>query len=222
MDELIQNINDMLQMPSSAIEFNSIVEEISKQPVLGSSNQCYKVMYMIAQHFNIRKMLEIGTHQAASTITFCQAIMDNGIVPEMHTVDNWCQSGILPEQSERFKITASTNIESAGFSDNVTMYDGDSITKVPEVFNIIGNVDLVFIDGNHALDYVIGDYNNCKPYSNMILLHDTGRDNGPESYKYLDLVEADGYTLYNFPTRYIEGDGHVVGITLAIKEKSDG
>lgn len=217
MEDLIKNINQMIQTTNKSIEFNNVVNEINRSRVLGSSNQCYRSMYMIAQYFNVQKVLEIGTHQGASSIVFCQAIVDNKKAPEIHTVDNWSQSGLIKNESDKFKKIAEDNIKKAGFIKYITMYDGDSLTKVPEILDVIGDVDLVFIDGDHELDYIIGDYNNCKRYSDMILFHDTeqGAHIGTDSY--FGLVESDGYTIYNFKTRYLEGDGHVLGIALAIK-----
>jgi hypothetical protein len=87
------------------------------------------------------------------------------------------------------------------------------LVKVPEVFNVIGKVDLVFIDGNHDINYVVADYNNCKHYSDRIIFHDTLQSDT----SYFNLVESDGYKIYTFNTRYLEGDGHSVGISLAIK-----
>lgn len=217
MESLLKKIQEMLQATNKNIEFNSVVNEINKLRILGSGDQCYYVMYMVAQYFNVQKILEIGTHQGASSITFCQAIIDNGKIPEIYTVDDWSQSGLIVNEAAKFEKIARDNIEKAGFKEYITMYNGNSITKVPDVFKVIGKVDLVFIDGNHALDYIIADYNNCKNYSDIILFHDTafGEHTGVQSY--LNLVEIDGYTIYNFETRYIEGDGHIIGIALAIK-----
>lgn len=196
----------MLEKHYSKVDFNDMVNEINKNRNLGSSNQCYNVMYKTAYYFNVKKMLEIGTHRAASTITYCQAILDKGNVPEIHTVDNWSQVDL--------ENLAKSHIEKAGFENYITMHNGDSLTKVPEVFKQIGKVDLVFIDGNHNPVYVLQDFMNCKDCSNLILFHDTGY--GYSSY--FKEVRENGYKIYNFETKYLEGDGHLVGIALAIKK----
>jgi predicted O-methyltransferase YrrM len=213
MKNFIKNVQEMLLTSNTNIEFNNVVREINNDRILGSGNQCYHVMYMIAQYFNIQKLLEIGTHQGASSITFCQAIIDNNKIPEINTIDDWSQSGLLPAESAKFERIAINNIERSGFKKYITMHDGDSLIKVPEVFKNIGKVDLVFIDGNHAIDYVIADYNNCKNYSDKIIFHDTLQTDT----SFFDIVLADGYKIYTFETRFLEGDGHLVGISLAIK-----
>jgi len=208
MKKLLEEINLMLNHTDTEIDFNDDINHIINQRrrFLGSGNQCYHVMYMITKYFNIKRILEIGTHQGGSTIVFCQAVLDNNIIPEIHTVDNWSQA--------QYEELAKNNIQQAGFSKYINMYNGDSLIKVPEVFNQIGKVDLIFIDGNHELDYVIKDYNNCKNYSDKILFHDTRHG----ELEYLRLAEKDDYTIYNFETKYVEGDGHLIGIALAIKE----
>lgn len=207
LESLVKNIKVMLEEENTKIDFSDTVSEIinKRRRFLGSGNQCYHVMYMVTQYLNVQKMLEIGTHQAGSTIVFCQAIVDNGLIPEIHTVDNWSQAS--------YEELAKDNIEKARFSKYITMHNGDSLIKVPEVFKKIGKVDLIFIDGNHDWDYVSKDYNNCKVYSDALLFHDTREGDVP----YLKEAKNDGYVIYNFPSRYVEGDGHLIGISLAIK-----
>jgi tRNA A58 N-methylase Trm61 len=202
-NELISDIRSMLTN-TKTVEFNPVVGA-NKNRGLGSGNQCYHVMYRVASHFGIKKMLEIGTHQGMSSISFCQGIIDAGNTPEIHTVDSWCQA-------DR-KAVARANMEKAGFGDYITMHEGDSLTKVPEVLSQIGNVDLAFIDGNHDPVFIMKDFDNCKMYSSRILFHDTG--NGERAY--LREIEKQGWTIYNFETKYVEGDGHPIGIALALK-----
>jgi predicted O-methyltransferase YrrM len=207
MEKLLNDIQQMLQdRENIGLNLNPVVEEINKMRALGSTNQCYKVMYKVAQYFNVRKMLEIGTHRAASTIIFCQAIMDNRKIPEIHTIDDWSQS--------KLEDMARNNIEKSGFSKYITMHNGDSLVTVPKVLAEIGSVDLVFIDGNHDPVYVMKDFDNCKMHTKRILFHDTAYGTAP----YLKEVENQGFDVYNFETKYLEGDGHITGIALAINK----
>jgi predicted O-methyltransferase YrrM len=205
MEKIVNEIKKMLESNKLDIDFNEVVKKINERRYLGSGNQCYSIMYKVCQYFDIKSVLEIGTHQGASSIIFCQAILDNNKIPQIHTIDNWSQAA--------YEELAKNNIDKSSYSEYIKMYNGDSLIKVPEIFNKIGNVDLVFIDGNHTIDYVIKDYNNCKDYSNLILFHDTKIGN----QEYLRLAEKDGYIIYNFETRYAEGDNHLIGIALAVK-----
>lgn len=187
-----------------------INEVFSKIPTwLGSASQDYDVMYAVTRAFQVKRILEIGTHQGASAIVFCQAILDNKYVPEIWTIDNWSSSKCKP-RAEKF-------IREAGFDKHIKMLDGDSKVVVPNLFKKIGKVDLCFIDGDHTYEGVIADYNNCKNSTSLILFHDTHGGRGEIVNKYLSKIKEDGWMLLNFPTMYLEGDGHSVGITLAHK-----
>ena len=96
------------------------------------------------------------------------------------------------------------------------MIEGDSKVVVPVLFQAIGKVDLCFIDSDHKYESVMTDYSNCKNNTSLILLHDTCWG-GEMSKRYLANIEKDGRKLLTFPTRFLEGDGHLTGITLAYK-----
>ena len=193
------------------MRINETLNEISKWLCLGSSEQCYTVMYTITRAFQVKRVLEIGTHQGASAITFCQAILDNKYIPEIWTLDNWI--GIeRNEQSKNLKSKAENYIKKSGFNKYINMIEGDSKIIVPLTFSKIGKVDLCFIDGDHNYEGVMADYQNCKDYTSLILFHDTGKGD----IKYLKEIEKE-WKIITFPTCYIEGDGHLVGISLGIK-----
>lgn len=195
------------------MEINKILTEIQKWVCLGSSTQCYIVMYAIVRSFQVKKIIEIGTHQGASSITFCQAILDNKYNPEIYTIDNWIG---LPGNaaSQNLKSKAENYIKNANFDKYITMIEGDSRIVVPELFKKTGDVDLCFIDGDHSYQGVIADYENCKNHTKLLLFHDTGTG----EVGYLKTIEREGWKVVPFPTRYIEGNGHLVGITLCIKK----
>ena len=189
---------------------NPMLEKINKWLCLGSTEQCYTVMYTIARVFQIKTILEIGTHQGSSSITFCQAILDNNYIPKIWTVDSW-EGFEGNEQSKNLKSKAEQHFKESGFKKYITMIEGDSKKIVPEIFDEIGKVDLCFIDGDHSNEGVLADYNNCKNYSDLLLFHDTPNESTP----YLQIIKEEGWNILTFPTRYIEGDGHLVGISLA-------
>lgn len=184
---------------------NNVLININKARILGSSDQCYDIMYSITRAFQVKTMVEIGTHQGASCIVFCQAILDNKYIPKIYTIDNWSEA--------QFKQKAESNLNMCGFLPYVTMIDGDSKIVIPELFSTVGKVDLILIDGYHNSVAVEGDFLNCKDFSDVILFHDTLTGDMP----YLKMVRECGFNVTSFPTRFVEGDGHLVGISLAIK-----
>lgn len=180
---------------------------------LGSTSQCYDIMYSICRAFQCKKIVEIGTYKGYSTLTFCQAIIDNKQIPEIYAVDQWINYG---NNISYAKEVAIKNFKETGYSNYIQIYQGDSKKILPELFKEIGKVDLCFIDGDHNLDGVMADYNNCKENSKILLFHDTFA-NGYLCNSYLDKVKEDGWQIITFPTKYIEGDAHFVGISLAYK-----
>lgn len=181
---------------------------------LGSSEQCYDVMYSVARAFQIRKMVEIGTYKAYSTIVFGQAILDNRLTPEIYTSDQWNNYGL---DIESVYEVAKKNINKMSFDSFVSIIKGNSRETIPELFKKIGKVDMCFIDGDHTWKGVSADYENCKNYTDIILFHDALC--GKDVVKFLEFVKKDDWTVITFPTKYIEGDNHDVGIALAIKNK---
>jgi predicted O-methyltransferase YrrM len=182
---------------------NLVLEKVLRDRGLGSSNECYNVMYYVARLNDCKTIVEIGTHQGASAIAFCQAILDNGKTPEIYTVDNWSQASV--------KSIAVSNFECAGFAKYITMVEGNSDAVLPGLFERIKRCDLVFVDGCHNESSVLSDYANVKKYTDLILFHDTMDG----TVNYLKIVKDDGNRLFHFSTRYVEGDNHLVGITLA-------
>ena len=187
------------------MQINKVLSEICSHRGIGSSDQCYTVLYALVRAFNVKRVVEIGTHQAASTIVICQAIVDNKYIPQVWTIDNWIHCNV--------EKVARKNIEAAGFKDYVTMVKGSSDDILPKLFPEIGSVDMCFIDGNHKPEAVQRDIDNCVPYARRLILHDT-----PEMNPYLQRLRDSGWQVMVFPTRYVEGDGHFVGISLAVKE----
>lgn len=187
------------------MEINPVLSKIWRPKGSGSTEQDYSVMYAVARAIQAIKIVEIGTNRGFSAITFCQAVLDNKQIPKIWTIDNWSTS---PEA----KTAAQNFIKQAGFESYIEMIEGNSKDVLPGLFEQIGKVDLVFIDGCHEIKAVQSDIRNVEPYTDCLLLHDTGAG----KITYLKEIESK-WAAISFPTRYVEGDGHLVGITLAVR-----
>jgi len=200
------------------MELHKVVTKIQEHMWLGNGDQDYIMMYAVARAFQVQSILEIGTHQGASAITFCEAILDNGDTPHIITVDNWCGIPSQPQDEDykiRMKARALGFMKEAGYDKYITMIEGDSAIVLPEVFEKIGNVDLCFIDGNHSPNYVLCDFKTCSKYSNLMLLHDCYET------EYLTPIRSLGWTALSFPVRFRKvegGNDKISGITLVIKD----
>lgn len=199
---------------------NPVLLKIRENPAYGSSEQDYLFLYTIARCFQVKRIVEIGTHQGASLIAMSQAILDNSMKPELWTIDNWSLGN--------HKEEASTNFKEAGIYDFVNFVEGDSKEVLPNLFKEIGKVDLVFVDGDHAYESVLSDYNNSKEFTDLMMFHDT-QDGIIKYWKenkvFKDIFE-DRWDILTVPTFYTQLDdpslkeSHNVGITLAIKDNN--
>lgn len=196
------------------MHINPILDEINKARYLGSSNQCYDILYAITRAFQVKTVLEIGTHRGASAIAICQAILDNKFTPIIYTIDNWSQ--------QETKEIAMENFRKAGFDQYIYIITGDSTLMLKELLTFeaaifqIKNVkefDMCFIDGSHKIENIKRDCENCKDHCKIMVFHDTGIGD----FIYLTQLEKEGWRVINFPTCYVEGDSHLVGIALAVK-----
>ena len=170
----------------------------------GSTEQDYAVLYAVTRGMQAEKILEIGTNKGFSAVVLCQAVIDNGKIPTLWTVDNWVVGN---------PVMAKQLFEETGFDGYVKMITGDSKSILPILFNDIGEVDLIFIDGNHSIEAVSCDRNNCQNYTDCLIFHDTGFGD----YVYLkELINE--WDILSIPTRYVEGNGHLVGITIAVRK----
>jgi len=198
-------------MTSFLYKINNVLGEICKERRLGSSEQDYMLMYAIARGFQVKNVLEIGTHQGGSAIVWCQAILDNSLIPDIKTIDLWCGCGNI---TKNYKEDAKKNIKNAGYDKYIQFIEGNSLIEVPRILDSGFEPDLCFIDGNHDVNYVLEDYNNCKKYCNLLIFHDTKFG----EQVYLETIRNEGWSIFSIPTRYIEGDKHLVGISIAIRK----
>lgn len=196
------------------IRNQEIIKLMSAHRGLGSSEQCYDVMYSIVRAFQVKSILEIGTNLGYSTIALTQGVLDNNQVPVVTAIDLWNNYGLDMRGTKQLALN---NFKKVGVEKYITVIDGDSIIKVPEFFAKTPKVDLCFIDGDHTLSGVRADYYNCKEHTDLILFHDALC--GKEVMEFLKFVETDGFKVLVFPTEYIEKDSRDIGIALAQRIK---
>lgn len=193
---------------------NGVLAEICKAPYLGSGEQDYVVLYTLVRAFNVKKVIETGTHQGASAIAIAQAIRDNGYVPTVWSIDNWSQAYGDFKDGDAMRQKALENLHRAGFPNDVHLMSGCSWTVAPSVLESEGPFDLAFIDGNHGPEGVFGDMDAFKDKVPILVFHDA---TGGTVEAAIRSLEEDGWDCWRFPTRYAEGDGHAVGITACFR-----
>lgn len=96
-----------------------------------------RMLYLTAKMQNAKKILEVGTLGAYSTIWLAKALPENG---ELITIDH----------NKSYAEVAQENIDHAGMQDKVTIKVGEALEVLPQ---IEGQFDLFFIDA-HKEEYV--------------------------------------------------------------------
>ena len=89
-------------------------------------------------------VIETGTNRGLSTISMAQALKDVGADAIVETVD-------LDDSKTEI---ARENVESAGLTDRVEFYIGDSLEFLRSLTARVDHVDFVFLDDNHDHEHV--------------------------------------------------------------------
>jgi SAM-dependent methyltransferase len=151
-----------------------------------------------------KRVLEIGLGGAASTLAFAEALRQNGGAGHLVSID------VSPEAIARANLLLKVH-GLRRFSTILHGFSADPATKA-RAAAMLGQVDLLMIDGDHSFDAVVSDferYHDLVATAGVILFHDTG----PFPAGYADLVErlprepnagapvptADGSGIYHRP-----------------------
>lgn len=93
-------------------------------------------------------IVETGTNWGCSTIILAQALKDSVKGGRVHTIE------IDPHNC----IRAAQNIEAAGLSEFVSLYEGNSLAILPGVLDGVDEVHAAFLDGCHLHDQVVAEF----------------------------------------------------------------
>jgi tRNA A58 N-methylase Trm61 len=185
-----------------------VVTRLNAYRGLGSTEQDYLMLYAVARAIQAKRIVEIGTHRGASGICLLRAAIDNGYAPHLWTID--------PFPAMHVRDTALAAFHEAGMDAAVTVIQACSDVALPKLFDEIGNVDLVFIDGDHTESAARNDFEMCRDRAEWIIFHDAGWGS---VQKVLAEVRSGGWTVLEFPTRYVEADNRLVGIAIAQRNR---
>jgi len=118
-----------LKKATAAIR-NTSLPQMEVSPAQG------KFLYLLAKIRGAKRILEIGTFYGYSTMWFAKAVPDDGIV-------------ISLELNRNFVAIAQDNIDSAGFTNKVTLLQGDATDTLNKL--VEGKTepfDMIFIDAH--------------------------------------------------------------------------
>ena len=133
------------------------IQSIAKTAVSPSYQS--EILFKIAQEVKALRTIELGTSLGISAISLAGYNNKN----QVHTLEG--SSSILEVAKVNFEIFKATNIHPhLGHFDNT----------LPEVLKNLGQVDLCYIDGNHAKAPTLKYFDMCLPYthSKSVLIFD--------------------------------------------------
>jgi chromosome segregation ATPase len=127
----------------------------------------------IIEELKPRVLVELGTHNGASYLGFCQAVKENALASKCFAVDTWQGDEHAGNYGE--EVYAALNEINAGhygeFSQLLRMTFDEALGYFAD-----GSVDLLHIDGLHTYEAVRHDFETWLPKLSdrgVILFHDT-------------------------------------------------
>ncbi len=187
-----------------------IAKDQNEQTILGQLDTMYKeqrrgmmnispddgrILRLLTESINAKRVVEIGTSNGYSGIWFCLALSKTGGQLITHEID-----------SGRANL-ARKNFKKAGVDNLVTLVMGNAHDTVSQIDEPI---DILFLDADKAgyMDYLQKLLPKVRP-GGLILAHNT-TNAGPQMKDYLNAVTTDKNLDTVFVHRYAQG----IGITL--------
>lgn len=170
----------------------------------GSTLGDYKFLYGFVSLIRPKKIIEIGTNFGLSAIAMAMALRDEGL-----TESRIVSIDINPDVLKMAK----QQLEQVSLLKYVTLIHGDSsivesypqidmvkyitlIPRRPSKVEVCPPFDMAFIDGEHAYEDCLADFNRLKNRATYILIHDS-MGNGEIERVVETIADTGKYDVFN-------------------------
>lgn len=120
------------------------VADIARTAIKGPRQA--QMLFRLARYFDARTVLELGTSLGITTLYLARGA-ENGVV---HTIEGCPQTyRIAQHHFEQLR------------QDNINPVLGSFQRRLPELLNRVAQLDLVFIDGHHAMQPTLDHFESC-------------------------------------------------------------
>lgn len=129
----------------------------------------YANLFRAIHQHRCRRILEIGVFDGVHAMWMIQTAHIHHPVRriEYHGVDlfEWLTEDLLKEELAKKppgRKEVETRLEATGA--NIRLYQGNSRQVLPTLWDTVGVMDLIFIDGGHSHETVVADWKNIQPF----------------------------------------------------------
>jgi hypothetical protein len=127
----------------------------------------------VTREVSPKMFVELGTHYGHSYFSFCQSVVEAGLLTKCYAVDTWQGDEHAGRYNEEIFIKVNTYHQEhyAAFSRLLRMTFDDALTYFKD-----GSIDLLHIDGLHTYEAVRHDFETWLPKlapGAVVLFHDT-------------------------------------------------
>lgn len=118
-----------------------------------------QLLFRLARHYQPQTVLELGTSLGITTSYFSAAVPEASIV----TIEG--SDAVAAVATENFRKLAVNNVQ---------LLKGNFDDQLPAAINILGNIDLAFIDGNHRYAPTLSYFHQLLPafHNSSVLVFD--------------------------------------------------
>lgn len=120
------------------------------------------LIYSLIRHFKVRSYVEIGFGRGYSAVCAAKALEDEGMPSDAKVLT-------IDPNLDKQQLQNLTRVLPAAYLNRIEFFPGKSEEAIPR---LIGDFDMVYIDGDHTYEAVKRDWLMCKDRWQKVILFD--------------------------------------------------